>query len=102
MYLEQFQVDTLACWIEATVLIVATGGDFYSNNDVIIPKNGKQIEIFQQKTFNHNLSKWLWYNAIAIQLMMSPKYSILKTLPNNTHVGSIQQERVDKLKGDLD
>ena len=40
---------TLVCWIEATVLIVATGGDFYSNNDVIIPKNGKQIEIFQQK-----------------------------------------------------
>ena len=26
--------------------------------------------------------------------MMSPKYSILKTLPNNTHMGSIQQERV--------
>ena len=40
---------TLTCWIEATVLIVATGGDLYSNNDVIIPKNGKQIEIFQQK-----------------------------------------------------
>ena len=34
---------------EAMVLIVVTGGDFYSNNDVIIPKNGKQIEIFQQK-----------------------------------------------------
>ena len=41
--------STLTCWIEATVLIVATGGDFYSNNDVIIPKNGKQIKIFQQK-----------------------------------------------------